>query len=96
MNYDIWSNISPSLAKHGNHPAWIRRVRKEESITFEYDLIYRGALNLAAKLRDEGISAGDKVSLIAPNGPEWAVAAFAVWKLGVSWLLFISGIQKKI
>lgn len=82
MNYDIWSNISPSLAKHGNHPAWIRRVRKEESITFEYDLIYRGALNLAAKLRDEGISAGNKVSLIAPNGPEWAVAAFAVWKLG--------------
>ena len=82
MNYDIWSNISPSLAKHGQQPAWIRRMRNEESVTHTYEQIYRGALHLAASLRKQGVSAGDIVTVIAPNGPHWGVAALAVWRIG--------------
>ena len=37
---------------------------------------------VAARLVADGVVKGDRVALLAPNGIEWAVLAYAVWRIG--------------
>ena len=82
MSHDIWAMIGPRLKSNRSNIAWIRRNRDSESVSFTYGQIYEGALHMAGRLRQQGISQGDVVSLMSPNGPEWAIGALAVWRVG--------------
>ena len=82
MSHDIWATIGPRLESNKSNIAWIRRNRDSESVSFTYGQIYEGALHMAGRLRQQGISQGDVVSLMGPNGPEWGIGALAVWRVG--------------
>lgn len=81
MKQNIWSFISESLRRGGDQAAWICRLAKGGQRTVSYGEVYQSALDLAAELRGRGVKRGDRIGLMAPNGPEWSVAALAVWKL---------------
>ena len=65
--------------QHGDKPALIDGA--SGAVTTYADLV-RQVREAAAGLAAEGIGKGDAVGLIAPNGPEWAVAYHAVIALG--------------
>ena len=81
VNENIWELIRDALLADRGQTAWICRLGKGRQRTVTYDEVYRGALNLAERLRELGVEAGDRVGVMAPNGPEWTVAALAVWKV---------------
>ena len=73
-------------------PAWLahRRaesgglralVTRDDALTYE-DLDAASA-SLAAALVAEGVVKGDRLGLLAPNGTEWAVVAYAAMRTGV-------------
>lgn len=82
MADNIWDLVSRNVNGNNLNTAWIRRVDKKTRKHFSYQLVYRNALLIAARLRDAGVKKGDLVGIIAPNGPEWGSAALAVWKIG--------------
>ncbi len=82
MSQDLWKVMAPRLLSNKSNVAWTRRVKNGPSTNYSFGQIHDGALNLAARLRQLGVSKGDTVALIGPNGPEWGVASFAVWKIG--------------
>ena len=82
MSHDIWATIGPRLKSNKSNIAWIRRNRGSESVSFTYGQIYDGALHMAGRLRQHGISQGDVVSLMSPNSPEWGIGALAAWRVG--------------
>ena len=82
MSDDIWTLIDRSLERTPEHPAWIRRLPGRRREELSYGAIREYALRLAYALRSRGVSCGDIVGVIAPNGPEWGVAALSVWRLG--------------
>ena len=82
MSHDIWNIFSERLKSNSSRVAWIRRQRNAESLSYSYGTIHDAALHMAGRLRQQGVSQGDVVSLIGPNGPEWGVGAFAAWKVG--------------
>ena len=82
MSDDIWNIFGPRLKSNASNVAWIRRRRDADTLSYSYGDIHDGALNMAGRLRDHGVSRGDVVSVISPNGPEWGVAALAAWKVG--------------
>lgn len=53
-----------------------------ESSTLTYAELLRRADSFAAPLRDAGVRSGDRVVVVLPNGAEFVVAAFGVWRLG--------------
>ncbi|GJL80717.1 MAG: hypothetical protein DHS20C01_03510 [marine bacterium B5-7] len=82
MKENIWTLISESLKADMSHTAWICRLGKSKTREVSYGEIYHAALNLAADLRKRGVQKGDRIGLMAPNGPEWTVASLAIWKIG--------------
>ena len=82
MKEDLWSMISSSWNDFHNHDAWICRLEKGGERRVSYLDLHKAVLNLAADLRQRGVGKGDQIGVMAPNGPEWTVAALAVWKLG--------------
>jgi len=82
MPENLWSFIEPSFARFADRPAWIRRLPKGKREVYTYAQVRANAINLSAQLRAMGIGAGSRVAILAPNGPEWGVAAFATWRLG--------------
>lgn len=82
MSHDIWNIFGQRLKSNQSRVAWIRRQRGAENLSYSYGTIHDAALHMAGRLRQHGVSQGDVVSVIGPNGPEWAVAAFAAWKVG--------------
>jgi long-chain acyl-CoA synthetase len=81
VNENIWTLISASLLKDMEQTAWICRLGKGRERIVSYGEIYRSALRIAADLRTRGVEKGDRVGLMAPNGPEWNAAALAIWKV---------------
>ncbi len=82
MTQDLWGVLAPRLQSKRSNTAWTRRVKSGAPINYSYGDVHDSALNLAAQLRQNGVSKGDTVALIGPNGPEWGVGALAVWKIG--------------
>ncbi len=82
MAEDLWSLIAESLRARPQQSAWICRLMGGRRQVYSYEQIYAHALDLASRLRERGIASGDIVSILAPNGPEWGIAALAIWKLG--------------
>ena len=82
MTHSLWELVSAALGRFPQHEAWVRRLSQDRRQTFSYVHIRDCALALAYRLRDAGIGQGDRVGILAPNGPEWGASAMAVWKLG--------------
>ncbi len=82
MSENLWSLVKQALSRHPDQLAWVRRLGKGRREQYTYHQIYHYALNIAKRLRQLGVQSGDRVGILAANGPEWAASAFAVWKLG--------------
>ena len=60
-----------------------RHVRLDGSeVAVSYGWLHRRSLELAAALAEKGVGHGDRVGLGLRNSPQFAIAAFATWKLG--------------
>ncbi|MCZ7598915.1 MAG: long-chain fatty acid--CoA ligase [Gammaproteobacteria bacterium] len=81
MKENLWNLVAASLMEDMSRPAWICRLGGGRERVLGRGQIYRAALDLAAELRTRGVEKGDRVGVMAPNGPEWTVAALAVWKV---------------
>lgn len=81
MPSNLWALVEPSFSRFKNNPCWICREKNSRRVV-TYKQLYQGTLSIAHKLRDFGIRHNDTVGITAPNGPEWAAAALACWKLG--------------
>ena len=79
----LWSLTANNLRKFETNIAWTRRLPKGKKEHFTYRQILLAAGNFAAILRKQGIGENSRVGILAANGPEWGIAAFAAWKLGV-------------
>ncbi len=82
MSDDIWTIINESLLRTPQQTAWVRRGKGGTRELFSYGTVRDYALRLASALRSRGVGAGDIVGVVGPNGPEWGIAALAVWRLG--------------
>ncbi len=82
MAEDLWSFVNEALDRHKQRTAWIKRGGKGQRQSYTYQQVRDFSLNLAAGLRQMGVVQGDRVGVLSPNGPEWGVAALAIWKLG--------------
>ncbi len=82
MSENLWSLAGDALQSRANHLAWVRRVGKGQREEYTYRQVYCFSLNLAKKLRNLGVEAGDRIGVLCANGPEWGASAFAAWKLG--------------
>jgi long-chain acyl-CoA synthetase len=78
----LWSVTANNLRKFESNIAWTRRLPKGKKEYFTYRQILLAAGNFAAILRGQGIGENNRVGILAANGPEWGIAAFAAWKLG--------------
>lgn len=74
---NIWSLVGESFQKQPDHLAWICRQNRKDSLQYTYGQINDFSLTVAARLREQGVSEGDMVGVMAPNGPHWTVAALA-------------------
>ena len=55
-------------------------VTRDDTLTYEE--LDEASASLAASLVAAGVVKGDRVGLLAPNGTQWAVVAFAVLRIG--------------
>ena len=80
---DYFQNIDALLsARTQLTPDKLFLVSEADGRTFSY-LEFQAAVNRAAELlQAQGITKGDVVSLLMPNGVEYVIAYFACWKLG--------------
>lgn len=83
MRDNLWSLLQPALQQYGDNPAWICRLRDDTRVV-TYRQLHHAALTLADGLRPPVVKAGGTVGIIAPNGPEFSVAALAAWKVGAN------------
>lgn len=85
MAKNLWTLLEPALQQYRDNPAWIcreREGRRRRVVT--YRQLHEAALTTADRLRQAGIADGGNLGIIAPNGPEFTVAALAAWKIGAS------------
>lgn len=66
---------------------WARNIPDRPAVDFDGDVVtYRElqtwADGVAADLRESGVKAGDRVSILGTNSLEWVVATLGAWKLG--------------
>ncbi len=78
----LWGFVDEAVKRRGENPLWVQRLARGDRRTTSYAAIGRRAAALSKRLREAGVRPGDRVSILAPNGPEWGSAAFAIWRLG--------------
>ncbi|MBS1269089.1 MAG: Long-chain-fatty-acid--CoA ligase FadD15 [Gammaproteobacteria bacterium] len=78
----LWGFVDAAIKRSGEHPLWVQRLAKDKKRTVSYRTIKRRAVAISRQLREAGVGEGDRVAILAPNGPDWGAAAFAVWRLG--------------
>jgi long-chain acyl-CoA synthetase len=77
MALSIATILAESAARRPDHPAVVLGETK-----VPYRHLWAGARQYAAVLREQGISADDKVALLLPNTPHFPLAYFGVLALG--------------
>lgn len=78
----LWGFVDEAIKRRGEHPLWVQRLAKGERRTTTYSAVGRRAAAISRKLREAGVGPGDRVAILAPNGPAWGAAAFGVWRIG--------------
>lgn len=81
MSDNLYRLLQPALRAFADAPAWICRARDGRRVV-TYAELHDAALTVAARMRERGVGGGDTVGIVAPNGPEFTVAALAAWKIG--------------
>jgi long-chain acyl-CoA synthetase len=77
MNDNLACNLINSVARDADHPAL-----RMDDIVVSYNRLDERTAQLAGLLRARGIKAGDRVGIMLPNVPEFAVAYYAVLRVG--------------
>lgn len=78
----LWAFVSKAIERRGDHALWIQRLSRGKTQTTSYASIGRRATAISRRLRESGVAVGDRVAILAGNGPDWGAAAFAIWRLG--------------
>ncbi len=80
----VWKNSPPTLAfliqAARAHGPKLFTIHEDERVSF--DATYRAVAHLATKLKEMGVSKGDRVALAMRNLPEWPVIFFAATSIG--------------
>ena len=79
MNDNLACNLTNDVARRVDEPA----VRMDDEIV-SYGRLDELTAQLAGVLRARGITAGDRVGIMLPNVPEFAIAYYAVLRLGAT------------
>jgi len=85
MSDNLYRILRPALLEHAGRAAWVCRGRDGDGDSrrvVTYRELHDAALTLAGRLRAAGVGGGDTLGIVAPNGPEFAAAALAAWKIG--------------
>ncbi len=85
MSYDRWPNLATMFfdiaGRHGDRPfLWAKRDGAYRPWTWRR--VADDVRALSAGLVELGVEAGDRVVLVAENGPKWAIADLAVMAAG--------------
>ncbi|MEU3302191.1 long-chain fatty acid--CoA ligase [Streptomyces sp. NPDC006678] len=74
-------NLASHMVKSArNHPD--RAVLRHEDATVSYRTLDQGSARMAGLLHDRGVKPGDRVAIMLPNVPEFAIAYFGVLRAG--------------
>jgi long-chain acyl-CoA synthetase len=79
MNDNLACNLTNSVARAADDPAL-----RMDDIVVSYRRLDELTAQLAGLLRARGIAAGDRVGIMLPNVPEFAVAYYAVLRVGAT------------
>src|SRR5438874_102406 len=71
------------LAEHGELPAVIQ-LRRDDVSRWSFAQLAEKVERLARGLAGRGIGRGSQVALLAPNRPQWIVAALAIMRAGAT------------
>jgi long-chain acyl-CoA synthetase len=77
MNENLATKLTRAAAKHATRPAL-----KLDETTLTYAELDATSARVAGMLRARGIEPGDRVGLLLPNVPEFAVAFFGALRAG--------------
>jgi long-chain acyl-CoA synthetase len=81
LTYKTLQSLVRSLGQHGTTTA-VLQVGELRAKRLSYGELCQYILRLATGLANEGLSAGDRCVLCAPNSPEWIVACLALLEAG--------------
>lgn len=79
---NLWGFVNEAVDRRGENLLWLQRLAKGEERKTSYAAIRRRAVAISARLREAGVGEGDRVAILAANGPDWGAAAFAAWRVG--------------
>jgi long-chain acyl-CoA synthetase len=77
MNENLACNLTDSVVRGADHPAL-----RIDDVIISYGGLDQLAAQLAGLLRARGIETGDRVGIMLPNVPQFAVAYYAVLRIG--------------
>jgi long-chain acyl-CoA synthetase len=79
--HGLFDLVQASADEHDRRPA-LRVTRDGRLLSWSHKELRSAALRAAARLRAQGIEAGDRVILQAESCPEWAIAYFGILAAG--------------
>jgi acyl-CoA synthetase (AMP-forming)/AMP-acid ligase II len=82
MTAPVDAETIPALLALRRRTAPDLRALVTDDAAITYAELDDASADLAARLAGDGVAQGDRVALLAPNGIEWAVAAYAVLRVG--------------
>jgi long-chain acyl-CoA synthetase len=74
---NLASNLTDTVSKHGS-----RTAIKLDDVELSYAGLDEGSARVAGLLRAKGVQAGDRVGIMLPNVPYFALAFYGVLRLG--------------
>ena len=77
MGANLATILLDTAREHGE-----RTAMKLDDKVMSYELLEQGSARLAALLRDKGVSRGDRVGVMLPNVPYFAVCYYGVLRVG--------------
>ena len=77
MNDNLAANLIDSVARDGDEPAL-----RMDDVVISYAGLDELTAQLAGLLRARGIGPGDRVGIMLPNVPQFAIAYYAVLRVG--------------
>jgi long-chain acyl-CoA synthetase len=80
-NLTTLKTLTGALAERGERPALLA-LQKEEVECWSYRELARNVRRLAGGLGEAGVNRGDRVAVLAGNGPEWVASSLAVVEAG--------------
>jgi len=77
MSANLATILTDTAARHADRPAL-----KLDDVVVNYGVLNEGSARIAGLLRSKGVEAGDRVGIMLPNVPYFALAYYGVLRLG--------------